>query len=712
MRSLFLSLILVGMSGAQAPVGAQEPVGPTTEVRSTTVLVDVVVRDRRGMPIPNLRASDFEVYEDGVLQDINHFESYAEEGHEPEGAAGPMSASAEPTGGRTPSVAPARFTALLFDRLSPNARSFARKASLAYLSDATGEADRVGIFFADLSLRTLLPYTEDHVRVQDAIKRALGGTSSRQGAVSADAATGTPGAATTQDPGDLSLGGLSGVGGAQSQADSGLGGMSARMSSMAQRISADRQGYATTNSLLAVVKSLESIPGRKTILYFSEGISIPPAVEARFRSVIDSANRSNVSIYAIDAAGLRIESTGAFGGNQIASASTRGGTWMATNSESANGESLLQDVLERNETALRGDAHGSMNRLADETGGVLIRESNDIEEGMQEIGQDMRNYYILGYTPKNSEMDGSYRQIEVKTTRKDARVRFRKGYYAVDRTTGQPLRDFEKPVLALLAKPDATGPLPVKLAVLSFPKPEDPGFVALLGQVPPGTLSYESTDSGRALSDFALVAVVRDGEGNVVDKVSQHYRLPAPDPSGPPKDGILFYRELHLPDGQFRVELAGYDALKHQAGFDRAGLVLQEPDPTLPRLSSIVLVGSAETVGQQDMRAATPFHYGDILLYPNLDDRFSKAASDQMTFFFTVYPADADPTEAIVELRRFGKTVDRMRVSLPKPDDEGRIQLASSLPVKKYETGTYTLVVAIPAGQQVVARSCRFLLMQ
>src|SRR5258708_19790538 len=68
-------------------------------------------------------------------------------------------------------------------------------------------------------------------------------------------------------------------------------------------------GTATSNALMAVVNSMRALPGRKSVIFFSEGVAIPANVAARFRSVIDTANRANVSIYAMDAAGLRAEST-------------------------------------------------------------------------------------------------------------------------------------------------------------------------------------------------------------------------------------------------------------------------------------------------------------------------------------------------------------------------------------------------------------------
>src|SRR3954454_25128712 len=74
-----------------------------------------------------------------------------------------------------------------------------------------------------------------------------------------------------------------------------------------ERLERDQAGFATINSLLAVINPMRNLPGRKTIIFFSEGLAMPTSGQAKFPAVISAANRANVSIYAIDAAGLRIE---------------------------------------------------------------------------------------------------------------------------------------------------------------------------------------------------------------------------------------------------------------------------------------------------------------------------------------------------------------------------------------------------------------------
>src|SRR5262249_62083929 len=70
----------------------------------------------------------------------------------------------------------------------------------------------------------------------------------------------------------------------------------------------DQSGYSTTNGLFAIIEQMRRMPGRKSIVLFSEGIALPPAVQRLFIGVTDAANRANVSIYTMDAAGLRAES--------------------------------------------------------------------------------------------------------------------------------------------------------------------------------------------------------------------------------------------------------------------------------------------------------------------------------------------------------------------------------------------------------------------
>jgi VWFA-related protein len=130
--------------------------------------------------------------------------------------------------------------------------------------------------------------------------------------------------------------------------------------------------------------------GRKTIIFVSQG---PPlqfgsgTAEYDLRDAIAAANKGNVTISVVDPRGL--------------GAGTR--------------------------------AADSMYRLAAETGGRTILNTNDFEVGLREVVADASAYYLIGYTPTRAEDDGKYHKISVKVRRSGTRVIAREGYWAPSR---------------------------------------------------------------------------------------------------------------------------------------------------------------------------------------------------------------------------------------------------------------------------------------
>ena len=94
------------------------------------------------------------------------------------------------------------------------------------------------------------------------------------------------------------------IGSAGAEAMFAVAGPCSRPSTVLER---DQAGYASANALMSVVTGMRAMPGRKSIVFFSEGLAIPPNVQERFMGVVDAANRANVSIYPMDAMGLRTE---------------------------------------------------------------------------------------------------------------------------------------------------------------------------------------------------------------------------------------------------------------------------------------------------------------------------------------------------------------------------------------------------------------------
>lgn len=141
---------------------------------TTAITVDVVVRDQRGRPVTGLGRTDFQLLEDGVPQQIGDITLVADSSQPgaKSDAANVRPGAAAPAGSQpaAPAAAPT-FVALVFDRLSPEARALAHKGALAYLDTNSGH-DFAGVFLSDLSLVTLQTFTTDRGLVKKALDEA------------------------------------------------------------------------------------------------------------------------------------------------------------------------------------------------------------------------------------------------------------------------------------------------------------------------------------------------------------------------------------------------------------------------------------------------------------------------------------------------------------------------------------------------------------
>jgi VWFA-related protein len=148
----------------------------------------------------------------------------------------------------------------------------------------------------------------------------------------------------------------------------------------------------TLSALAALVTRLGNLrEGRKSVIFVSQG---PPTmfgfdgnVESTMREVVQAANRGNVTINVLDPRGLREQG---WGGR----------------------DTLL--------------------RLAAETGGRQVVNTNHLDRGLEDVLRDASAYYLLGYTPTRSEDDGKFHRIGVKVKRPGMEVLARRGYWAPD----------------------------------------------------------------------------------------------------------------------------------------------------------------------------------------------------------------------------------------------------------------------------------------
>jgi VWFA-related protein len=727
------TILLLASALAMASPRAQSQTPPArasgaVQAQTTAVLVDVVVRDKRGQPVTDLAPADFEILEDGVPQEIGSVTLYTpsatardrfealRRANAPANLPSPPPAAAEP-GAPAPrhvEPPPVPVVALVFDRLAPEARAFAHQAALAYVGDAGQSQSLIGVFGIDLSLITYQNYTREASRLRKAIadvgvrSTAQFESQAARAREAGQRAAGAGSAAGAMAAGGQAAGQAAQAGGGAAAADAMMAQMQQRTLETFEVLERDQQGYSTTNALLAVVNGMRALPGRKSVIFFSEGVAIPANVAARFRSVIDTANRANVSIYAMDAAGLRAESTSKEARDAIMAAAEN--TLRRDPTADVVGTPMTA-ALERNEDMLRHDPHSGLGQLADETGGVLIRNTNDLTGGFRRIDQDMRNYYMLSYVPKNDTFDGKFRTITVNVKRSGVEIAARKGYYAVRAAGPMPVMSFEAPALALLEATPVPNAFPVRAAAMRFPEEERLGLTPVLVSVPGSVLTFRDSEDGASYkADFTVVVRFRNAANEIVDKMSQNYVLTGPKErlDSVKQGNVLFYREPELEPGVYTMEAVVHDAFADKASVRFVTVEQARVEDDALRASTLVLVGSAERLAEADRPVENPFLVGDTLLYPNLGEPLRKSTTQELGFFFTLYPAKQSKPEAVIELVQNGSALARLPLQLGQPDGSGRIQQVSRLPIGALAAGTYDLRVIVSQGQHRVARSAVF----
>jgi VWFA-related protein len=718
-------LVSAGLGAAAWVPQAAQPDRQSYTSATTAILVDVVVRDKKGHPVADLSETDFEVAEDGVPQRIDTFTRMSHGGGIGVGIAWRSpghTVAVTPTTPHAPTASTAVIDeatiALVFDHLSSDSLRLAQKATLDYVPMHEESSVRVGVFATDPGIRVVQRYTTDWALVRQAVARIVpSGTSVEEEkgertdelmarrrelegqtqSAAAAAVTGT-GAALARNASELG------------ERENELRMIQTELNMIRSFDNSDREhrGYDTSLALLAVVQSLSYFPGRKTIVFFSEGLPVSPVLSARLDSVIDMANRSNVTAYAVDAKGLRAKSTltntrkemEAFGEDR----------WSQLTTGTDRTEQPLTMALERVEDTLKLDSRTGLARLAEDTGGFLVEQSNDLSSAFRRIDEDNQFRYLLTYSPRNNVFDGSFRKIEVKVGRPGTHVFARKGYRAIRTPPRIDAGSYEIPALALLDRTPFPNAFPIHAAGFSFPDPARRGVTPVLVHVATESLRFNVDHQRSTYSAQAAVVVrIRDGQSHPVQTLSQQYVLSgeAKDLDAAKKGDILFYREADLVPGTYTMESIVFDATARQGSARVATLTVSAAVPSAFGMSSLVLVNRVEEV-QTSTPPTAPLYVGHALLYPNLGEPIQNSASRELPFFFTLY-GDLNAVKAYAQLSRNGRALAEAPVELPTAAGS-RIQHVGRLPVGALPAGTYELRIRVTDGRREMSRTAYFTL--
>jgi VWFA-related protein len=609
-------------------------------VKITTALIqiDVTVTDKNGNIIPDLRPEEVEIYENGEKQKITNFSFISnlrtvEETRRDKNA---ITTILPPAAIRLELVH--RTIALVVDDLTLSFESvyYVRRALKKFVDEQMQEGDLVAIIRTGAGIGALQQFTNDKRQLHAAIEKVrwnplgsgnIGAFAPLEPKIDTGAPPSEPGA------GERTLEGI-------------------------QREFDDfRESVFATGTLGAVnyvVRGMQDLPGRKSIMLLSDGFKLfqedalgfkeAGRVMENLRRLVDMANRASVVIYTMDARGL--QTTGV-----TAQDNTGGRTTQEIQQEEASRSAKLIDTQD------------GLKYLARQTGGVAIVNNNDLSGGIRKILDD-QSYYLVAYEPDDATFDPRTRRfnnLQIKVTRPGARARYRSGFFGVsDEKIVKPAQTIDQRMTDALTSPFGINQIPLKLNALFYNSARNGNVIRSLVHVGAQDLKFSDEPDGSKKIIFDVIAIGFGDNGAVVDQSSKTLTVTLK------KDA--FERVLKtgfVYDFSFPVKKAGAYQLRialHDHGSDKIGSANQFIEvPNLKKnrltLSGVVLENLSYSEWQK-REAGKPVAPSDPLTDTSLR-RFKRGTV--LNYGFTIYNAKGRGTASALSYQtrvfRDGKPV-------------------------------------------------------
>jgi VWFA-related protein len=535
---------------------------PIFSVESAMVVVDVIVRDGKGKLIADLKREDFKVYEDNIPQDIITFSAENV-------AIGPAPAKPVTAGDSTENavLAPAtivnlglnpdspvqkediagkRLIIFFFDlsSLGTENLNYSIDAATNFVDKQTGPQDLIAITTYSSTLSLVQDFTNDRNLLLKTLNSISSSESGEGEAVSDSTSDSSPDSSSSSEvfvPDSVQF----------------------------NIFNTDRR----LSALETLAKMYREFPERKSLIYFSSGVNTTGVENnAQIRSTVDSANRSNMSIYTVDSQGLVALPPGGDASRGSSGGGMFGGSGMMgqRNSLSSSQETLVT--------------------LSHDTGGRSFADSNDLSLAMKQVQQDTNVYYVLGYFSTNRKEDGKYRKIRVELNRSGVKIAHRPGYFAAKAfgQMSQQERDLQLTQAMNVERPFVD--IPLILQADFFRKDNNAVYVPLSIELLGDSLKFEEKGSNRE-GRFEFVAQASDAKGRVtgIARDSVLIKLPAEKAEKIRAGGIFYSTGFQLRPGEHKLKFLVRDNITGKLGSFEQLVSVPVFDLEKFSLSSIVL---------------------------------------------------------------------------------------------------------------------------
>jgi VWFA-related protein len=531
-----------------------------------------VVVDKNGQPVTDLKPAEVQIFEDNRAQKITHF-SYIVADKQPETARTSKSAATDKNAPPAPPVVlrpeqVRRTIAIVVDDLGLSFEStyFVRRALKKFVDEQMQPGDLVAIIRTGGGAGALQQFTSEKQQLHAAIDHIRWYAAGRAGVTASAPIEDTPEASADLEAATADL----------------------------NQFREDVFAVGTLGEVGYVVKGLRELPGRKSIILISDGFRIhssnDPTREYRamenLRELVDQASRASVVIYTMNATGLQ--------------------TLGLTAADYATGRNVMQppsavtqQLSNRRNTAL--ELQEGLDYLAEETGGISVRNTNDLSGGIRRMMDDQKGYYLIGFRPDESTFDPrtgrrTFHKLSLKVTRAGKfEVRMRNGFFGVtDEEARSTPRTPQEQVVEALTSPFHTTGVRLQLTSVFVNDPKQGSFLRVLLHINANDLTFTDEPDGSHKAIFQLVAFTFGAGTAVVDQTGLTYtiRIPATTYEQTLKAGFVYYLTVPIKKpGAYQLRVAVRDEKSERVGSASQFVAVPDVGKDQLTLSSLVVAG-------------------------------------------------------------------------------------------------------------------------
>jgi len=681
-RAIVFFVVLVPITFAQQ-IGQNKSSDSTETTFSTgaqLVVETVTVTGKDGKPIEGLTAKDFTITENNAPQTIRIFEAQ----HMADTPAPPPSKAPDihiydrltrvkitPESRAKPKYQDRRLLALYFDMTAMQVADQMRALTAAknFVQTQMQKADLIAILrYQGGAVEVLQDFTDDRDRILSILETLAVGEGQGFDESGNDAGVADTGAAFGQDDSEFNI------------------------------FNTDRQ----LSALQTAATMLGQLSEKKSLIYFAGGLRLNGLNnQAQLRATINSAVRSGVSFWPIDARGLVAQAP-----MGDATHGSPGGSGMYTG---ASAFAMTTNFQQSQDT---------LYALASDTGGKALLDYNDLTRGIVQAERAVSSYYIIGYYTTNTEQDGKFRRIKITlSSNVTANLDYRQGYFASKQFSKFTAADKERQLEDALMLPDPITELTIAMEIDYFQLNRAEYFVPLVVKIPGRELALVKRGGGeRTLIDF--IGEIKDDYGSTISNVRDKVDIKLTNETAAElaKKPIEYDAGFTLLPGKYSIKFLARDSETGRIGTYQTTFTIPNLNKEEKRVAISSVVLSSQRVPLQDAlynaikdkqkrgETANPLVEEGEKLIPSVTRVFSRTR--EMYVYLQAYEQGAETTRPLVAFVSFyrpdGKALETPPVKLTESWNNRlkTMPLQFNIPLNSLAPGEYQCQVNVidPSG--------------